>query len=114
MVEVDEIDEVDEVVEVDEVDKVDKVDEVDEVDDVDEVDEVGEVDKVDEVDEVNEVDEVDLTVDLTSESVKVSRGQLRSVSLSLAIHQTAGNTESYMSDGWDGRVDGIGLDWMGH
>ena len=58
---------------------------------MDEVDEVG---VVDEVDKVDEVDEVDLTVDLTSDSVKVSRGQLRSVSLSLAIHQTAGNTES--------------------
>ena len=47
---------------------------------------------------------VDLTFDLSSESVKVSRGQLRSVSLNLAIHQTAGNTESYM---WDG-MEGIG------
>ena len=44
---------------------------------------------------------VDLTFDLSSESVKVSRGQLRSVSLSLAIHQRAGNTESYK---WDGLV----------
>ena len=66
---------------------------------MDEVDEVG---VVDEVDKVDEVDEVDLTVDLTSESVEVSRGQLRSISLSLAIHQTAGNTKSYMWDGWDG------------
>ena len=68
---------------------------------MDEVDEVG---VVDEVDKVDEVDEVDLTVDLTSDSVKVSRGQLGSVSVSLAIHQTAGNTESYK---W------MGLDWMG-
>ena len=47
---------------------------------------------------------VDLTFDLSSESVKVSRGQLRSVLLNFSIHQTAGNMESYM---WD-EMDGIG------
>ena len=49
---------------------------------------------------------VDLRVDPTvsSESVKVSRGQLRSVLLNFSIHQTAGNMESYM---WD-EMDGIG------